>query len=147
MEIGVVRLYDAMDAVVAMDTIVTVASRSKYPKNYINVSTISWADFEKVEIRTGTIVAAEPFAKAKKPAYQLTIDFGELGIKRSSAQITTLYEPTDLIGKQIVAVVNFPPKQIANFFSECLVLGSVDAAGTVTLLQTERLVENGLRIA
>ncbi len=136
-----------MDAVVAMDTIVTVASRSKYPKNYINVSTISWADFEKVEIRTGTIVAAEPFAKAKKPAYQLTIDFGELGIKRSSAQITTLYEPTDLIGKQIVAVVNFPPKQIANFFSECLVLGSVDAAGTVTLLQTERLVENGLRIA
>lgn len=111
------------------------------------MNTVTWADFEKVEIRTGTILAAEPFAKAKKPAYQLTIDFGELGVKRSSAQITKLYQPADLIGKQVVAVVNFPPKQIANFFSECLVLGSVDADGTVTLLQTERMVENGLRIA
>lgn len=111
------------------------------------MNTISWGDFEKVEIRTGTIIAAEPFAKAKKPAYQLTIDFGELGVKRSSAQITKLYQPEDLIGKQVVAVVNFPPKQIANFFSECLVLGSVGADGTVTLLQTERMVENGLRIA
>ncbi|MBK7870086.1 MAG: tRNA-binding protein [Saprospiraceae bacterium] len=111
------------------------------------MNTISWADFEKVEIRTGTIINAEPFEKAKKPAYQLTIDFGKLGIKRSSAQLTKLYEPAELIGKQIVAVVNFPPKQIANFMSECLVLGSVDADGTVTLLQTERAVENGLRIS
>lgn len=108
---------------------------------------IDWQDFEKVEIRTGTIVKAEPFPKARKPAYQLTIDFGELGTKRSSAQITTLYQPEDLIGKQIVAVVNFPPKQIANFMSECLVLGSVAPDGTVTLLQTERQVANGLRIA
>ncbi len=111
------------------------------------MNTISWEDFEKVEIRTGTIIKAEPFPKARKPAYQLTIDFGELGIKRSSAQITALYQPEDLIGKQIVAVVNFPPKQIANFISECLVLGSVAADGTVTLLQTERPVENGLRVA
>lgn len=111
------------------------------------MNTISWEDFEKVEIRTGTIIKAEPFPKARKPAYQLTIDFGELGIKRSSAQITTLYQPEDLVGKQIVAVVNFPPKQIANFISECLVLGSVAADGTVTLLQTERPVENGLRVA
>lgn len=108
---------------------------------------ITWQDFEKVEIRTGTIIKAEPFPKARKPAYQLTIDFGELGIKRSSAQITTLYQTEDLIGKQIVAVVNFPPKQIANFISECLVLGSVAPDGTVTLLQTERQVANGERIA
>ena len=111
------------------------------------MNTITWSDFEKVEIRTGTIIAAAPFAKAKNPAYQLTIDFGGQGIKRSSAQITDLYQPEDLIGKQVVAVVNFPLKQIANFFSECLVLGSVNADGTVTLLQPERLVENGLRIA
>jgi len=108
---------------------------------------IDWQDFEKVEIRTGTIVKAEPFPKARKPAYQLTIDFGELGTKRSSAQITALYQPEDLIGKQIVAVVNFPPKQIANFMSECLVLGSVAPDGTVTLLQTERQVANGERVA
>ncbi|WP_019988830.1 tRNA-binding protein [Rudanella lutea] len=108
--------------------------------------TISWADFEKVEMRVGTIVAAEPFPKARKPAYQLTIDFGPLGIRRSSAQITTLYEAEALVGRQVVAVVNFPPKQIATFMSECLVLGSVADNGTVTLLQPERPVENGLRI-
>jgi len=107
---------------------------------------LSWTDFDKVDIRTGTIVAVEEFPKARKPAYKLTIDFGELGIKRSSAQITTLYQPDTLIGKQIVAVVNFPPKQIATFLSECLVLGSVADDGTVTLLQTERLTENGQRI-
>lgn len=108
--------------------------------------TISWADFEKVEMRVGTIVAAEPFPKARKPAYQLTIDFGPLGIRRSSAQITTLYEAEALVGRQVVAVVNFPPKQIATFMSECLVLGSVADNGTVTLLQPERPVENGVRI-
>lgn len=107
---------------------------------------LTWDDFEKVEIVTGTIIRVEPFAKARKPAYQLTIDFGPKGIRRSSAQITTLYQPDDLIGKQVVAVVNFPPKQIANFFSECLVLGAVADDGTVTLLQTERPVENGQRI-
>lgn len=109
-------------------------------------NTLSWADFEKVDIRTGTIIAVEPFPKARKPAYQLTIDFGELGIKRSSAQITTLYQPETLLGKQVVAVVNFPPKQIATFMSECLVLGAVAGDGTVTLLQTERATENGQRI-
>jgi tRNA-binding protein len=107
---------------------------------------LNWTDFDKVDIRTGTIIAVEEFPKARKPAYKLTIDFGELGIKRSSAQITTLYQPDTLVGKQIVAVVNFPPKQIATFLSECLVLGAVADDGTVTLLQTERLTENGQRI-
>ncbi len=108
---------------------------------------LTWAEFEKVDIRTGTIVAAEAFPQARKPAFKLTIDFGDLGIKRTSAQLTTLYNLDELIGKQVVAVVNFPPKQIATFMSECLVLGAVDTDGTVTLLQTERPTENGLRIA
>ncbi|WP_097129346.1 tRNA-binding protein [Spirosoma fluviale] len=108
---------------------------------------ITWADFEKVEIRAGTVVAVEAFPQARKPAYKLTIDFGESGTKRTSAQLTKLYQPDDLIGKQVVAVVNFPPKQIATFMSECLVLGAVADDGTVTLLQTERPTQNGLRIA
>ncbi|MFN0274680.1 MAG: tRNA-binding protein [Chitinophagales bacterium] len=108
---------------------------------------ITWNDFEKVEIRTGTILSAVDFAHAKKPAYQLTIDFGELGIKKSSAQITTHYSKEELIGKQIVAVVNFPVKQIANFFSECLVLGAIQNDGSVILLHTEKQTENGLRIS
>lgn len=107
---------------------------------------ISWDDFEKIDIRVGTIVNALPFEKAKNPAYQLTIDFGELGTKRSSAQITKLYSQTDLIGKQIIAVVNFPPKQIANFFSECLVLGVVGSEKEIILLQPERSTLNGLKI-
>ena len=91
---------------------------------------------------------AVDFAKARKPAYQLTIDFGgTLGIKRSSAQITVLYKKEDLIGRQVIAVTNFPPRQIANFFSEVLVLGSVDTEGVVTLLKPDVPVENGLRIA
>ena len=108
---------------------------------------LTWSDFEKVEIRTGTVLAAELFPQVRKPAYKLTIDFGPLGTKRTSAQLTTLYKPDDVIGKQVVAVVNFPPKQIATFMSECLVLGAVGDDGTVTLLQTERLTKNGLRIA
>ncbi|GAB4048192.1 tRNA-binding protein [Spirosoma litoris] len=108
---------------------------------------ITWADFEKVEIRTGTVIAVESFPQARKPAYKLTIDFGELGTKRTSAQLTKLYQSDDLIGRQVVAVVNFPPKQIATFMSECLVLGAVADDGTVTLLQTERPTQNGLRIA
>ncbi|RYC68583.1 tRNA-binding protein [Spirosoma sordidisoli] len=111
------------------------------------MNTLTWADFEKVEIRTGTVVAVEAFPQARKPAYKLTIDFGTLGTKRTSAQLTRLYQPEDLVGKQLVAVVNFPPKQIATFMSECLVLGAVADDGTVTLLQTERPTENGLRIA
>lgn len=116
-------------------------------KLIVTPETITWPDFEKVDMRVGTVVAAQPFARARKPAYQLTIDFGPLGIRRSSAQITTLYTADELPGKQVIAVVNFPPKQIANFMSECLVLGSVGEDGTITLLQPERLVENGLRIA
>ncbi|GAB3907564.1 tRNA-binding protein [Larkinella knui] len=108
---------------------------------------ISWADFEKVEIVTGTVVAVEEFPEARKPAYKLTIDFGPKGIKRSSAQLTRLYKPEQLTGMQIVAVVNFPPKQIASFKSECLVLGAIGKDGEVTLLQTERKTENGSRIA
>ena len=108
---------------------------------------ISFDDFMKVEMHVGTIIAAVDFPKAWKPAYQLTIDFGEsIGIKRSSAQITVLYAKEDLIGRQIIAVTNFPPRQIATFFSEVLVLGSVDTEGVVTLLAPERGVENGLRI-
>lgn len=107
---------------------------------------ISWDDFEKVEIRSGTILEVSDFPKAKKPAYQLKIDFGPLGIKHSSAQITHHYDATSLIGRQIIAVVNFPPKQIANFFSECLVLGVYDTEGEVILLQPEKHVSNGQRI-
>lgn len=107
---------------------------------------ITWTDFEKVDIRTGTVVAVEAFPQARKPAYKLTIDFGELGTKRTSAQLTKLYRADELMGKQVVAVVNFPPKQIATFMSECLVLGAVADDGTVTLLQTERPTQNGQRI-
>jgi tRNA-binding protein len=107
---------------------------------------LTWDDFEKVDMRVGTILEVVDFPKAKNPAYQLTIDFGELGVKKSSAQITKLYSKDVLIGKQVIAVVNFPPKQIANFFSECLVLGVVGANKEITLLQPERATKNGLRI-
>lgn len=108
---------------------------------------ISWNDFEKVELRVGTIIEVSDFPKARKPAYKLKIDFGEFGIKHSSAQITELYSPEDLLGKQIIAVTNFPPKQIADFMSECLVTGVVDGSNPVVLLQPEQKVKNGLRIA
>lgn len=108
--------------------------------------TISWEDFEKVDIRAGTITEVNDFPKAKNPSYQLKIDFGELGLRQSSAQITTFYSKDELIGKQVVAVVNFPRKQIANFFSECLVLGVYTDKKDVVLLQTERKVENGWKI-
>ncbi len=104
-------------------------------------------DFEKVDIRIGTVVRAEEFPQAKKPAYQLEIDFGELGIKRSSAQITRLYNKDELVGKQVIAVVNFPPKQIANFFSECLVLGVVQNGDEVILLNVDQKVKNGSKIS
>ncbi|MBN8820586.1 MULTISPECIES: tRNA-binding protein [unclassified Spirosoma] len=113
----------------------------------MNNNDLTWQDFEKVEIRTATVVAVEAFPQARKPAYKLTLDFGDLGVKRTSAQLTKLYQADELIGKQVVAVVNFPPKQIATFMSECLVLGAVADDGTVTLLQTERPTQNGLRIA
>ena len=110
------------------------------------MSTISWDDFAKIEIRAGTIMEVNDFPKAKNPAYQITIDFGELGIKRSSAQITHLYEKEALFGKQVIAVMNFPPKQIANFFSECLVLGVYTDKKEVVLLTPDRPVENGWKI-
>lgn len=110
------------------------------------MKTIAWADFEKIDIRVGTILSATEFPNAKKPAYQLTIDFGELGNKKSSAQVTTLYNADKLVGQQVIAVVNFPPKQIANFFSECLVLGIYDENKNVVLLQPQQPVSNGLKI-
>jgi len=111
------------------------------------METISWNDFAKIDIRVGTIIKAEVFADAKKPAYKLWIDFGELGIKKSSAQITVLYKAENLVGQQVIAVVNFEPKQIANFMSECLVLGTVDKNQIVTLLNTTQKVENGLKVS
>jgi tRNA-binding protein len=108
--------------------------------------TITWNDFTKVEMRVGTILNAEVFKEAQKPAYKLIIDFGDFGIKKSSAQITKLYTPEELVGRQVVAVINFPPKQIANIQSECLVLGSVGEGNEITLLAMERQVKNGLRI-
>ena len=107
---------------------------------------ITWDDFEKIDMRLGTIIAAADFPNAKKPAFKLTIDFGELGIKQSSAQITHLYNKEELMGKQIIAVVNFPPKQIANFFSECLVLGVYNQQKEVVLLQPSQPATNGCRI-
>jgi tRNA-binding protein len=107
---------------------------------------ITWNDFEKIEIRTGTILAAKEFPEAIKPAYQLTIDFGELGIKQSSAQITVHYSLQSLIGKQIIAVTNFPPKKIAHFYSECLVLGVYDENHQVILLQPDKPTYNGFKI-
>ena len=107
---------------------------------------INWNDFEKIDIRVGTILQAESFPQARKPAYRLKIDFGDLGTLNSSAQITDFYQPADLIGKQIVAVVNFPPKQIANFVSECLVLGVYTDSREVILLRPERDAKNGGKI-
>lgn len=108
---------------------------------------ISWNDFENIEMRTGTIIEAQDFPEAKKPAYKLEIDFGEFGIKKSSAQITDLYGKEELLNRQIIAVVNFPPKQIGPFISECLVMGVILENKDVVLLQAERQVKNGERIA
>ncbi len=110
------------------------------------MSTISWDDFAKIDIRAGTIMEVNDFPKAKNPAWQITINFGELGLKRSSAQITHLYDKEELLGKQVIAIVNFPPKQIANFFSECLVLGIYTDKKEVVLLTPDRPVENGWKI-
>jgi tRNA-binding protein len=106
---------------------------------------ITWDDFQKVDIRAGTIIKAEPFPELKKPAIKLWVDFGPLGIKKSSAQITQHYEASSLIGKQVVAVVNFPPKQISNFISEVLVTGFADDNGYVILTSTDKRVPDGAR--
>ena len=109
--------------------------------------TIAWQDFERVDIRVGRVTRAEPFPKARKPAIQLWIDFGpDLGEKKSSAQLTAHYAPETLVGRQVVAVVNFPPRQIADFMSEVLVLGVPDADGNVVLLGPDRDVPAGGRM-
>ncbi|WP_066434022.1 tRNA-binding protein [Chryseobacterium sp. CCH4-E10] len=108
---------------------------------------ISWEDFEKIDIRCGTIISANDFEKARNPSYQLEIDFGDLGTRKSSAQITSLYRKEELIGLQVLAVVNFPKNQIANFFSECLVLGVYgEDKKEVTLLTPSLPVKNGLQV-
>lgn len=111
------------------------------------MTTIDWTDFERVDIRVGTVVAAEPFPEARTPAYRLRVDFGpEVGEKKSSARITDLYAPKALVGRQVLAVVNFPPRQIGPMRSECLVLGFPGADGAVVLAQPERAVPDGSRL-
>lgn len=108
---------------------------------------LTWNDFEKVEMRIGTILEVKDFPEARNPAYQLHIDFGkEIGVRKTSAQITQKYSKEELVGKQIVGVVNFPKKQIGNFMSECLLLGSIGENKAVVLLTSDKPVENGLRI-
>lgn len=107
---------------------------------------INFDDFTKVDLRVGTIIEANDFPEARKPSYKLVIDFGDLGKRQSSAQITTLYSREELIDKQVVAVVNFPPKQIANFMSECLILGAVQG-DNVVLLKPENSIKNGTAVS
>lgn len=112
------------------------------------MQTIDWQDFEKVELRVGRVTSAEVFAEARTPAYRLEVDFGdEIGVKKSSAQITDLYEPGELVGKLVVAVVNFPPKQIGPMMSECLVTGFHDSDGRVALCVPEHEVPLGAKLA
>ena len=108
--------------------------------------TISWADFEKVDMRVGVVVEAQPFPEARRPALKLRIDFGPLGVKRSSAQITDHYRAEDLVGRRVIAVVNFPPKQIGPFVSEVLVLGAYNERGEVILLRPDHEVSPGAKI-
>jgi tRNA-binding protein len=110
------------------------------------MSEITWGDFEKVDIRIGTVVRAEPFPEARKPAYKLWIDLGPLGERRSSAQLTDRYQPEELLGRQVACVVNFPPKRIGHFMSEVLVLGAYTDGHTVVLLRPDQDVERGSRI-
>lgn len=108
---------------------------------------LSWDEFQRVELRVGTIIAADDFPEARKPAWKLRVDFGnEIGVRRSSAQITDLYEAHDLLEKQVLAVVNFPPKQIGPFMSECLVTGLIQDDGSVVLAVPDKPVANGLRL-
>jgi tRNA-binding protein len=111
------------------------------------METLSWQDFEKVELRVGTVVAAEPFPEARKPAYKLTVDFGpEIGLKHSSAQVTAHYTADELKGRQVVGVVNFPPKRIGPFMSECLITGFYREDGSVILAVPDKTVPNGAKL-
>ncbi len=107
---------------------------------------ISWADFERVELRVGTVVRVEEFPEARKPAYKMWVDFGKAGVRQSSAQLTALYQPIDLIGRQVLGVLNFPPKRIAGFESQVLITGFADESGAVVLATPERAVPNGARL-
>lgn len=109
-------------------------------------ATINWDDFARIDLRAGTVVKAEAFPEARKPAYKLWVDLGELGIKRSSAQVTVHYTPEQLVGKQVVCVVNFPPRQIANFISDILVTGFSDESDDVVLCSVDKNVPNGARL-
>jgi len=107
---------------------------------------LNWSEFMKVEMRVGTIISAEKFKEVRNPAYKMIVDFGPFGTRKTSAQITKLYTPEEMVGKQVIAVLNFPPKQIATIMSECLVMGCVGDEKKVTLIQPERKVANGTRI-
>ena len=107
---------------------------------------ITWAQFESVELRAGTIVEVNDFPEARSPAYQIHVDFGELGVRKSSAQVTEHYTKEELLGKQILAVVNFPPKQIGPFMSECLITGLPDEEGKVVLISPDKTVPNGVKL-
>lgn len=112
------------------------------------MDTISWQEFEQIDLRVGTIITAEIFAEARRPAYVLHVDFGaDIGVLKSSAQITDLYQPDKLVGQQVIGVVNFPPKQIGPIQSQCLITGFPQTDGSVVLIQPERPVENGLKLA
>jgi len=110
------------------------------------VEQITWEDFEKVELRVGTIIEVSQFPEARKPAYKLKVDFGPFGIKKSSAQITHLYKPEELVGKQVIGVINFPPKQIGPFRSECLITGFLQEDGSVVLAVPDKPTQNGLKL-
>lgn len=112
-----------------------------------SMNSIDWRDFEKVELRAGTVVSAEAFPEARKPAYKLKVDFGpDIGVKQSSVQITVHYRPEELIGRQVLGVVNFPPKRIGPFTSECLICGFYREDGSVVLAVPDKLVPNGAKL-